>query len=55
MSLSDLIALLEKRLVYLGSLRSSAAALGDVAQIERIDADSAETQQTLNRIRATES
>lgn len=51
MNLLDLIALLEKRLIHLGSLRSSAAALGDVAQIERIDADKAETQATLNQLK----
>lgn len=50
MKVSDLITLLERRLVYLGTLRSSAAALGDIAQIERLDADMAETQETLNQL-----
>lgn len=52
MKISDLITILERRLVYLGTLRSSAVALGDLAQIERIDADAAETQQTLNQLKA---
>lgn len=52
MKISDLITILERRLVYLGSLRSSAVALGDLAQIERIDADAAETQETLNQLKA---
>lgn len=50
MNIPDLITLLKKRLVNLSSLRSSADALGDLAQIERIDSDIAETQATLNQL-----
>jgi hypothetical protein len=50
MSVSDLISLLKKRLVYLGNLRTSAVAIGDLAQVDRIDTESAETQSTLNQL-----
>jgi hypothetical protein len=50
MSVSDLIALLKRRLVYLGQLRTSAVAIGDLAQVDRIDTEVAETQSTLNRL-----
>jgi hypothetical protein len=50
MSVSDLIALLKRRLVYLGHLRTSAVAIGDLAQVDRIDTEVAETQSTLNRL-----
>jgi hypothetical protein len=50
MSISELIEQARLRLVYLSSLRASAAALGDTAQVDRIDAQSAETQTTLNKL-----
>lgn len=50
MSISDLIALLKRRLAYLGQLRTSAVAIGDLAQVDRIDTESAETQSTLNQL-----
>jgi hypothetical protein len=50
MSVSDLIALLKRRLVYLGNLRTSAVAIGDLEQVDRIDTESAETQSTLNQL-----
>jgi hypothetical protein len=50
MSVSDLIALLKRRLTYLGQLRTSAVAIGDLAQVDRIDTESAEAQATLNRL-----
>jgi hypothetical protein len=50
MSIAELIEQARTRLVYLSSLRSSAAALGDTAQVEGIDAKIAETQTTLNKL-----
>lgn len=50
MSLDDLIAMCRAKLVHLSQLRPSAVALGDTAQVERIDAESAQTQATLNRL-----
>jgi hypothetical protein len=50
MSVSDLISLLKRRLVYLGQLRTSAVAIGDLAQVDRIDTEMAETQSTLNQL-----
>jgi hypothetical protein len=50
MSLNDLIAMCRSRLAYLSQLRTSAVALGDTAQVERIDAETAQTQTTLNRL-----
>lgn len=50
MSLDDLIAMCRSRLAYLSQLRPSAVSLGDTAQVERIDAETAQTQTTLNRL-----
>lgn len=50
MSLDDLIAMCRSRLAYLSQLRPSAVALGDTAQVERIDAETAQTQNTLNQL-----
>jgi hypothetical protein len=48
MSISELIEMCERRLVYLGHLRSSASALGDIAQVESIDSQVAKTTETKN-------
>jgi hypothetical protein len=48
MSISELIELCERRLIYLGQLRSSAFALGDISQIESIDSQMAKTTETRN-------
>ena len=48
MTILELIELCERRLVYLGHLRSSAAALGDLTQIELIDSQVAKTMETKN-------
>jgi hypothetical protein len=48
MSISELIELCERRLIYLGNLRSSAVALGDLVQIESIDSQVAKTTETKN-------
>lgn len=50
MNIPALIIMLERRLVYLGQLKTSAAALGDVAQVQKLDEESAETQATLNQL-----
>jgi hypothetical protein len=51
MSLEDLIRLMEARLAALNSARASAAAVGDLVQITRIDADVVQTQTTLDQLR----
>ena len=50
MTVPQLIALCERRIVYLQSLLSSASALGDITQVERTAAEIAETQATLNAL-----
>lgn len=50
MTRKDLISLVEARLAYLQQLRASAAQLGDIQQIARIDAEMAETQETLTKL-----
>lgn len=51
MTLDELIRLMEARLSALNGARASAAAVGDLAQITRLDADVAQTQQTLDQLR----
>lgn len=50
MNISGLIAMCERRLTHLQSLRGSAVALGDMQQVAKVDADIAETQTTLNQL-----
>jgi hypothetical protein len=52
MTISDLIALATARLANLQSLRTSAASLGDVERVMTLDAEIAETQATLDSLRA---
>jgi hypothetical protein len=52
MSISELIAALERRILYLGSLRTSASEIGDIKQVDVIDAEIAETKITLNKLRS---
>jgi hypothetical protein len=47
MTVSQIIEMLEKRIVHLSQLRSSAAALGDIPRVASLDEDLAETQLTL--------
>lgn len=54
MSIAELIALCERRLVHLGSVRSSHAALGDVEQVEALDEKIAQTTATLAALRTLE-
>lgn len=51
MSIEDLIRLMEARLAALNAARSSAAGVGDLAQVTRIDADVVQTQTTLDQLR----
>ena len=51
MSIEDLIRLMEARLAELNSARGSAAAVGDLAQVTRLDIDIAQTQTTLDQLR----
>ncbi len=44
--------MLRRRLNYLSQLRTSAVSLGDLAQVERIDADSAEIQAAITKLEA---
>jgi len=51
MTIAELIKACERRLANLNSVRGSALALGDMAQVDRIDAQIEETQDTLNKLR----
>jgi hypothetical protein len=48
MTVAELIELCERRLAYLGQLRSSAYAIGDLTQIDSIDSQIAKTTETRN-------
>jgi hypothetical protein len=50
MTIEQLIAMATARVAYLSQLRSSALAIGDVAQAATVDADIATTQATLNQL-----
>lgn len=52
LTVPDLITMCERRVVYLQSVRTSATALGDLEQVSRVDAELAETQDTLNKLRS---
>lgn len=52
MTILQLIEMCERRIAYLNGVRGSAAALGDIQQVEQIDAQLAETQQTLNQLQS---
>ena len=51
MSIDDLIRLMEARLAALNSARASAAAVGDLAQITRLDEEVSQTQLTIDQLR----
>jgi hypothetical protein len=51
MSIDELIRLIESHLAALNSARASAAAIGDVNQVTRLDADVMKTQTTLDQLR----
>lgn len=50
MTLKFLIDMCEKRLNHLTVQRASASEIGDISQIERIDAEITTTQITLNQL-----
>jgi hypothetical protein len=50
MNIPELKSILQRRIVYLGQLRNSAVMIGDIVQIDRIDAELTETQATLNQL-----
>ena len=50
MTIEQLIAAAQARVAYLSQLRSSALAIGDLAQAAAVDAEIAETQSTLNEL-----
>jgi len=51
MGIPELIAMCERRLANLESVRGSAVALGDLQQVAEIEASIFETQATLNQLR----
>lgn len=51
MRVPALIQYLERRVVQLNMQRTSAESLGDIGQIEKVDIDIAETQDTINKLR----
>lgn len=51
MSITELIRLIEAHLAALNSARASAAAIGDLSQVTRLDADVLKTQTTLDQLR----
>jgi hypothetical protein len=50
MTITQMIELCKARLAQLGQLRTSAVNLGDIAQISKIDAETTEVQDTLNKL-----
>lgn len=50
MNITQLIAIVERRLVYLSQVKASAETLGDLAQSASIEAQIAETNDTLNKL-----
>lgn len=51
MGIPELIAMCERRLASLESVRGSAVVLGDLKQVAEIEASIFETQATLNQLR----
>ena len=50
MTIEQLIVMAQARVAYLSQLRSSALAIGDLAQAAAVDLDIATTQVTLNQL-----
>lgn len=51
MTIPELITACERRIAYLKSVRGSAVALGDMAQVDRVDIEISQTQETLNKLK----
>jgi hypothetical protein len=52
MTIAALIAMLERKVVHLSQLSASAAAIGDVAAVERLTTEIEETDLTLAQLRS---
>lgn len=52
MTIEELIAMATARVTYLSQLRADATRTGDVQAVARADAEIAETQSTLSRLKA---
>ena len=50
MTINDLLRLARARLAHLNGQRADAAAVGDTAAIERLDAEIAATQDTVDKL-----
>ena len=50
MSIDELITLLQSRLTYTQAQRVAASQRGDIAMVQRLDADLASTQGTLSQL-----
>lgn len=48
MTIPELIAMCERRLVHLQAVKASAVALGDLAQVDVLDTQIAQTEETKN-------
>jgi hypothetical protein len=51
MNITDLISIVQRRLVYLSQLRTSAENIGDLNQVSVIDTEMSEAQDTLNKLK----
>jgi hypothetical protein len=51
MSIPELIKLMEAHLAALNTARATAAAIGDITQVTRLDSDAMKTQATLDQLR----
>lgn len=54
MKVSDVIVMLERKLANLSQLITSAAALGDVSRVGTLEAEHAETLETLNKLQSVQ-
>jgi hypothetical protein len=52
MTVEDLMQMVSRRLVHLSQVRNAADALGDVARVAELDAEIAQTEQTLAQLRS---
>ena len=52
LTVPELIKAYERRLTHLQSVRGSAFVLGDIAQVDRLDNEITQTQDTLNQLRS---
>jgi hypothetical protein len=52
MNIIELIAMLRRRLVYLGQIRTAAVAIGDLVQVDRIDTEAAQIQTAITKLEA---